>query len=52
MAGNTGELGVKVNVDITDAIRGLKAVQREAKKAAQALRELETAQKAVSNGAE
>ena len=44
----TGEL----NVDITETIRGLKAIQREAKKAAQALRELENAQKAVSNGGE
>ena len=36
----TGELNV------TETIRGLKAIQREAKKAAQALRELESAQKA------
>lgn len=42
----TGELNVRVNVDITETIRGLKAIQREAKKAAQALRELE----AVENG--
>ncbi|MNT41695.1 hypothetical protein D3C72_1780650 [compost metagenome] len=52
MAGNIGELNVKVNVDIADTIRGLKAIQREAKKAAQSLRDLETAQKAVSNGGE
>lgn len=44
-----GELNVKVNVDITETIRGLKAIQREAKKAAQALRELEAAQKAVDD---
>lgn len=37
------ELSVKVDVDIAEAIRGLKAVQREAKKATQALRELESA---------
>jgi hypothetical protein len=39
----TGELNVNINVDITETIRGLKAIQREAKKAAQALRELEAA---------
>lgn len=46
----TGELNVSVNVDIAETIRGLKAIQREAKKAAQALRELEGVQKAVSDG--
>jgi phage-related minor tail protein len=40
----TGELNVNINVDITETIRGLKAIQREAKKAAQALRELEAVQ--------
>ena len=40
----TGELNVKVNVDITETIRGLKAIQREAKKATQALRDLESAE--------
>lgn len=46
MAQSTRELNVNINVDITETIRGLKAIQREAKKAAQALRELESAQKA------
>lgn len=36
-------LSVKVDVDVSEALTGLKAVQREAKKAAQALREYETA---------
>lgn len=45
---NISELNVKVGVDVSDAIAGLKAIQREAKKATQALRELETAQLAVS----
>lgn len=36
-------LRVKVNVDISEALTGLKALQREAKKATQALRELEGA---------
>lgn len=33
---------VKVDVDVSEALTALKAVQREARKAAQALRELET----------
>lgn len=32
---------VKVEIDVSDAIKGLKAVQREAKKTASALREVE-----------
>lgn len=36
-------LTVKVDVDVSEALTGLKAVQREAKKAAQALREVEAA---------
>ncbi|GIQ63696.1 hypothetical protein PACILC2_22640 [Paenibacillus cisolokensis] len=35
-----GEINVKVNADVSDALRGLKAIQREAKKATQALAEL------------
>ncbi|TGA95534.1 hypothetical protein E4665_17890 [Sporolactobacillus shoreae] len=35
------ELTVKVNIDCSDALKGLKAVQREAKKATQALKELD-----------
>ena len=38
-----GKLTIKVDVDVEDAIRALKAVQREARKATQALRELEKA---------
>lgn len=41
MSEKTAELNVKVNVDIAETIRGLKAIQREAKKATQALRDLE-----------
>lgn len=44
MAGTIGEINVKRNVDIAETIRGLKAIQREAKKATQALRDLESAQ--------
>jgi phage-related minor tail protein len=44
------ELTVKVDVDVSEALTGLKALQREAKKATQALRELESAQKAVKAG--
>lgn len=36
-------LSVKVGVDVSEALTGLKALQREAKKATQELRELETA---------
>jgi hypothetical protein len=35
-----GELKVKVNVEIADALTGLKAITREARKAKQALAEL------------
>jgi hypothetical protein len=41
-----GGLNVKVNVDVSEAISGLKALQREAKRATADLRELE----AVTNG--
>ncbi|WP_342540058.1 hypothetical protein MHI39_20235 [Heyndrickxia sp. FSL K6-6286] len=34
-------LTVKIDVDISEALTGLKALQREAKKATQVLRELE-----------
>lgn len=36
------EVTVKVSVDVSEALSGLKAVQREARKASQVLRELET----------
>jgi succinate dehydrogenase/fumarate reductase flavoprotein subunit len=37
-----------VDLDCAEALTGLKAIQREAKKATQALRELEDAQKRIS----
>lgn len=36
------ELSLRVNVDCSDAIKSLKAVQREAREATKALRELES----------
>lgn len=39
---NIGNVSVKVSVDVSDAITGLKAVQREAKEATHALKELES----------
>ncbi|MDR9852907.1 hypothetical protein RJP21_04735 [Paenibacillus sp. VCA1] len=53
MAHNQRELSdltVKINVDIAEALTGLKAVQREAKKATQALRELEAEVQADGSG--
>ncbi|PAD72439.1 hypothetical protein [Paenibacillus campinasensis] len=47
MADTIRELNVGLTIDQTDiaaTIRGLKAIQREAKKATQALRELEAVQ--------
>ncbi|AHM66872.1 hypothetical protein PPSQR21_032330 [Paenibacillus polymyxa SQR-21] len=46
MAAN--EISARINVDVSEALTGLKAIQREAKKAAQALRELEATQRRVS----
>ncbi|MDI3412537.1 hypothetical protein QKW52_29150 [Bacillus sonorensis] len=41
-----GEINVKVNVEVAEAITGLKAIQREAKAATKALAELrDTAKK-------
>lgn len=37
-----GSLKVKIDVDVSEALTGLKAVQREARKATQALREMES----------
>ncbi|HHK5534612.1 TPA: hypothetical protein ACQUHH_003069 [Bacillus mobilis] len=42
-------LQVNVELDASEAITGLKAIQREAKATTKALRELEVAQKAVNN---
>lgn len=40
-------LTVKLDVDVSEAIAGLKAVQREAKKATQELRELEAQERPI-----
>lgn len=40
-APNKKPLSVRVNVDVSDALKGLKAVQREAKKTARILRDVE-----------
>ncbi|MFP3840341.1 hypothetical protein U5N22_08795 [Bacillus safensis] len=42
---SVGNLNVKVDVDVAEAIKGLKAVQRAAKDATKALAELESAMK-------
>jgi hypothetical protein len=42
-------LNVKVNVDVAEALKGLKAVTRAAKKATAALKELDDAQRKVSS---
>lgn len=57
MRGSVRDLTVKVDVDVSEAITGLKALQREAKEATKALREYEsTAQRLKAhmdaNGAE
>lgn len=44
------ELTVKVNIDCADAIKGLKAVQREARGATQALKELSHVLVGVDHG--
>lgn len=44
-AKSVGELTAKITIDVSDALTGLKAVQREARKATQALKELEEQQK-------
>jgi hypothetical protein len=44
MADNkSSELTVKINVDVSEAITGLKSLQREAKEATRALQELKSA---------
>lgn len=45
--GSIGSLNVKVSVDVSEALTGLKAVQREAKKAVKELRELESSSQAL-----
>lgn len=41
MAETNANLSIKVNVDVAEAITGLKALQREAKETVRVLRELE-----------
>lgn len=43
-------LTVKVDVDVSEALTGLKALQREAKEATRALRELETQMNRMNGG--
>lgn len=42
-----GNLNVKVEIDVSEALTGLKALQREAREATKALRELEAAKRNV-----
>lgn len=44
-----GELTVKIDVDVSEALVGLKAIQREARDAVKALRELEAAKNGEAN---
>lgn len=37
---NRKDLTVKVNIDVSDALKGLKAVERQAKKTSRSLREV------------
>jgi hypothetical protein len=46
----SNDLSVKVNVDCSEALTGLKAVTRESKKATAALKELEDQQEKMSKG--
>lgn len=48
---NIGDLAVKISVDVSEALTGLKAVQREAREATKALRGLEEAQIIVNESA-
>lgn len=45
--GESGRCGSRLEIDVSDALKGLKAVQREAKKATAALKELEEQKKRV-----
>ncbi|UHH07134.1 hypothetical protein LUM37_02725 [Bacillus subtilis] len=46
---DTGGINVKVNVEVSEAITGLKALQREAKAATKALAELREEQRALND---
>lgn len=47
---DVGEITAKLSIDCSDALTGLKAVQREARKATRSLKELEEQQKKVHYG--
>lgn len=47
-AKKSGDVTVKIDVDVSEALTGLKAIQREAREAAKALRELEAESGKVS----
>lgn len=47
-ASRMGEVTMKMGIDVSDALKGLKAVQREARKATVALKEFEEKQKEMS----
>ncbi len=42
---NVGDLTLTLDIDVSEALTGLKAIQREARKATKALRELEEVQR-------
>ena len=44
MADNQSRVSININVEVSEALTGLKAIQREAKKATQALKETELAE--------
>jgi Zn finger protein HypA/HybF involved in hydrogenase expression len=45
LVGQKNNMNLKINVEVSEALKGLKAVQREARKATAALKELEEQQK-------
>lgn len=45
-----GELTVKIDVDVSNALKGLKAIQREVRETIKVLKELETYQEVDENG--
>lgn len=46
-----GELTVKIDVDVSNALKGLKAIQRETRETIKGLKELETYQEVDEHGA-
>lgn len=45
-----GELTVKIDVDVSNALKGLKAIQREVRETIKVLKELETYQEVDEHG--